>query len=296
MEAVDPPGRYRLFSYTDTLNDYAVEASRARAFGDQQAFAASRRYPPTKHVDFIQGRACMMIFSTITRTFSFAALTAALLAESACAGGFGQVHERFHQTIASSNAPTVHVDNVAGTIHVATWNKRGIDVTGTKYARDAQGLRGIVIAVHSQGRDIFIATKYTGSTKQGGVSYTISVPANASLAIKNVAGTVNVGNVRGNVDIQTQAGTIDAALGKVDGTRSIDLSATTGTVGLSIARNSSARVTAHSTVGSFSSEFPSVAKSSSDLVGVRANGTIGSGSATIRLSTTMGAIDLKSHA
>lgn len=230
-----------------------------------------------------------MTFANAVRTLPLAAF----LVLGACAGIFGQVHERFHQTIPVSGAPTVHVDNVAGEIRIDAWDKPSVDIHATKSGRDAEDLRNITIDTRTQGGDVFIATKYSNGTHEGGVVYTISVPTNASLNIKNVAGTISVVGVSGNVAVETQAGTIAADLGKVDGNRSIRLSATTGTVRLSIARNSSASIVAHSTVGDFSSDFPEIARSRSNLVGVSASGKIGSGSAHIHLSTTMGSITLK---
>ena len=231
----------------------------------------------------------MMTFVHAARTVPLAAL----LALGACAGTFSQVHERFHQTIPVSGAPTVHIDSVAGQIRINAWAKPTVAVEATKYGRDAEELHTVMIDAHAEGRNIFIATKYSGNTHEGAVNYTISVPANASLEIKNVAGTVDIAGVHGDVAVATQAGTIAADLGKVHGNRSIDLSATTGTVRLSIARDSSASVEAHSTVGDFSSDFPRITKSSHNVVGVSATGKIGSGSAKIRLSTTMGAIALR---
>jgi DUF4097 and DUF4098 domain-containing protein YvlB len=111
--------------------------------------------------------------------------------------------------------------------------------------------------------------------------------------VGNVAGSVSVGGVTGDVSVETQAGTIDATLGRVDGNRSIDLRATTGTITLRIARESSATVNAESTVGSFSSDAPEIVQSRENVVGVRASGNLGSGTARIRLNTTTGAIALR---
>jgi DUF4097 and DUF4098 domain-containing protein YvlB len=111
--------------------------------------------------------------------------------------------------------------------------------------------------------------------------------------VGNVAGSVSVGGVTGNVSVETQTGTIDATLGRVDGDRSIDLRATTGTVTLRIAHESNATVNAESTVGSFSSDAPGIVQSQENVVGVRASGKLGLGTARIQLNTTTGAIALR---
>lgn len=217
---------------------------------------------------------------------------------SACVGTtFHETsRESFHQSIAAPAAPTVHVDNVAGTIRIEGWDKSSVAVQATKYGESPEDLRNLAIDVRRDGSNIFIETKYNAAgIHGGGVRYRISVPQSASLVINNVAGTTDVSGVMGNLSVDTKSGTVDAQAGKVDGNRSIDLNATTGTVRLSISRDSSARVDAHSTVGDFSSDFPSVTSSRQNLVGVSAQGKIGSGSAMVRLTTTTGAISLREH-
>jgi hypothetical protein len=218
----------------------------------------------------------------------------ALLALCACTGSFGErAHEQFHRAIDSGATPIVHVDNIAGTVAIVAWPKPVVNIVATKYGYDASELRSVTISVNRDGDGIFVVTTYAGGNHSGGVRYRISVPAGASVQVGNVAGSVSVGRVTGNVSVETQAGTIDATLGRVDGDRSVDLRATTGTVTLRIARESSATVTAESTVGSFSSDAPGIVQSQQNVVGVRAGGKLGSGSAHIQLNTTTGAIALR---
>ena len=212
-----------------------------------------------------------------------------LLTLCACTGSFGdRVHEQFHRTIDSGATPIVHVDNIAGTVQVATWAKPVVNIAATKYGYDASELRSVTISVNREGNGIFVVTTYTGGNHSGGVRYRISVPMGASVQIGNVAGSVSVGAVTGNVSIETQAGTIEANLGRVAGDRTVDLRAT-----LRIARESDATVNAESTVGGFSSDLSGIVQSSENVVGVRASGKIGSGTARIALSTTTGAIAVR---
>lgn len=219
------------------------------------------------------------------------ALFGALLALDACSYG-DRVREHVHRTLSVSDTPTVTVRNVAGLVRIEAWQKPVVDIEATKYANNVDDLRNITIDVHQEGDTVTIETRYGGATNSGGVGYRVSVPAGASADIHNVAGAVDLAAVRGNVIVDTQAGQITATLGKVEGDRSIALSATTGAIQLSIARQSNASVEASSTVGHFSSSFPEISQSRENIVGTRASGKIGSGSATIRLTTTVGAIDL----
>ncbi len=218
----------------------------------------------------------------------------AFLTLDACSGAFGErVREEVHRTIAAGAAPLVRVDNAAGAVRIEAWPKPVVDVRATKYGYDAQELRSIAIDVAREEGGVTIETHYARTVRGGGVRYTIFVPADASLRIGNVAGAVDITGVRGNVDVDTQAGEISANLGKVAGDRSVDLRATTGAITLTIAPASSATVTAYSTVGDFSSDVPGISQQRENLVGARGGGRIGSGSAQIRLSTATGAIALR---
>lgn len=218
----------------------------------------------------------------------------ALLTLCACTGSLGErVHEQFHRAIDSGAAPIVHVDNIAGGVAIAAWARPVVNIVATKYGYDASELRSVSINVNREGDGIFVVTTYAGGNHSGGVRYRISVPAGASVQVGNVAGSVFVGGVTGDVSVETQAGTIDATLGRVDGDRSIDLRATTGTITLRIARESSATVNAESTVGSFSSDAAGIVQSRENVVGVQASGKLGLGTARIRLNTTTGAIALR---
>jgi Putative adhesin len=215
----------------------------------------------------------------------------AALALAGCTLG-SDLRETVHETLSTGGNPIVRVTNVVGEIRVGTWKRDAVDVQAVKSARTLQDLNRIAIDAHSEGRNVTITTRYSGGTG-GGVSYTLLVPPAASLAISNITGTVDVRGTLGDVSVTTQTGEIAAQLGRVAGNRVVDLGATTGSVKLSIAADSSVRVDASSTIGSFSSDFPAVSMSRTNLVGIAAMGTIGSGSAAIRLHTTTGSIELQ---
>lgn len=215
----------------------------------------------------------------------------ALVALVAC--GFGStVREQVHQTVADPGSAAIHLSNDAGSVTVTAWDKPTVDIQAVKSADSLQGLREMTVAVRRGPGGIYIQTQYTGSIHQGGVRYTLSVPANAALDVRNGAGSVTVGGTHANVTVDTQAGSITADLGTVAGSRAVALNATTGSVRLTIARDSSAKVDAHSSVGSVHSDFGGVAATRQNVVGASAAGTIGAGSARIHLSTTTGSITL----
>jgi len=220
----------------------------------------------------------------------------ALVILGACSGSFGdRVREQVRHSIRAGVSPAVRVDNVAGTVRVTAGSGDAVDVEATKYGNDVEDLRNITVTVRRTGDGVAIASSYEGGVHSGGVRYRIVVPQDASLNVSNVAGAVDVAGIRGNILVGTQAGEITVDAGRVAGERSIDLRATTGALRLTIARQSSARVDAYSTVGAFSSDVPGITAQRENLVGARGGGTIGSGSARISLTTTTGAIELFAH-
>ena len=231
------------------------------------------------------------MFAFITRA---AVTLCALVVLVACTGAFGdRVHENVHQAVATDAAPIVSVENVAGAVRVEAWSKPIVDVSATKYGYDSQELRQIAVSVTREANGVSIVTNYSGGVHGGGVRYRIYVPAGAALKVRNVAGLVDISGVNGDLSVDTQAGAIIVDAGRVAGNRSIDLRATTGAVTLALTPDSSARVDAESTVGGFTSRMPGISQRRENIVGVSAGGTIGSGSAQIRLTTTTGGIALK---
>jgi hypothetical protein len=228
------------------------------------------------------------------RVSAVAGITA-FVAATGCSADFGdRVREQVHQSVATGPAPAVRIDNVAGAIRIDGAARSGVDVVAIKYGHDANELRDITIEVRREADGgVAIATNYTGGRHAGGVRYRVAVPSGASLNVDNVAGTVDIAGVRGNVSVETQAGAISVDAGEISGRRAIDLRATTGAITLWIAPGGNARVDANSTVGAFSSDIPGIAQQRQNLVGASGSGTIGSGSALIKLSTTTGAIALR---
>jgi DUF4097 and DUF4098 domain-containing protein YvlB len=200
-----------------------------------------------------------------------------------------QVREHVHKSVSTGAAPSVRIDNAVGAIRVTGWQKKTIDIEAVKDGMSMDAVHNIDIDVQTNGNDVTIATKYH-AFGTGGVSYTISVPAGASLDITNSTGEIRVSNIDGDVRAKAQTGSVDANVGRVSGNRSIDLTARTGSIKLAIDAHSDARVEARASLGDVSSDFPSVESSRQNVVGASASGRIGAGSASIRLTTTTGSI------
>jgi len=228
-------------------------------------------------------------------------LALALTGLSGCMGHFAdstRVREPFQQSVAVTGTPTIQLDNIAGKVRISGWSKPTVEIGGEKTGPDQEAVRNINVDVHTNGSTVYVSTHYGDAShgihfSSGGVNYTIHAPVGSNLKITNVAGTVNVDDIDGSVAADTQAGTIDASLPRFDGKHPVTLNVTTGSISLRIPKNSNAMVQAKSTVGSFTSDFG--INSSRQNVGVVANGTIGTGGAPLKLTTTTGSIALKAQ-
>lgn len=194
---------------------------------------------------------------------------------------FGEVRETVHRSVPAADSPTVHVKNAVGGVTVRGWDKPEVDIVAVKNARSLADVKNIHINVEVRGSDVAVTTVDNtggGFWHGGGVGYTIMVPANSALDIANETGGIRISGVRGNVVARAATGGMQADLGRVAGNRSIDMQVTTGGINVTIARDSSATLDMHTTVGGVKSAFP--------------GDRIGSGSGRIHLQTTTGGISL----
>lgn len=226
-----------------------------------------------------------------------AVLILTLIAFAGCSGNAlssDRVQEPFHQTASATGIRLVSVDNTAGRIRISASSVSQIRIDAVKRGPDEASVSRIHIDVSKNGDTLAISTRYdSGGFSRGNVNYTIELPASMAIQVSNTAGTTTITGASGDVAVSTQAGTVDVTMARVSGSQNVDLSATTGTVTLRVPNGADATVSARSTVGAFSSDFPSVTSTREHVVGVSAGGKLGSGSARITLETTTGSIDLR---
>lgn len=131
--------------------------------------------------------------------------------------------------------------------------------------------------------------------------------ANGAVQLNDVIGNVHVKVANGGItttgqvpasgtcSIQTTNGAINAKL-MVDPSASCDLATTNGAITLSLPASTSAGVSAKTSIGRISVqglEFSNKTKNQSLVGGETFSGTLGSGSGTVKLAVTHGAIALK---
>lgn len=226
------------------------------------------------------------------------AVVCGLLVLSGCFNG--SLENRYaaseHHTISAAGATTLHVENVAGRVRIEAANGRDVDVEAMKRASSPDGLKSIHIAVTKSGDTVSIVSSTTGDlVVNPNIDLTIKAPSSLALDVSNTAGTARITGFVRDVRVHAQAGTIDVEMAKLGDGQQIDLVGTVGTVSLTVPRHSDATVAAHSTVGSFRSDFSSLRSVRENVVGESGGGTIGSGSAKVTLSATTGSIDINAR-
>ena len=135
-------------------------------------------------------------------------------------GGFGrgpEYTENFSRTVKLGRNGTFDLQNVAGDISVTGGGGDDVRIDAVKRVRhpnEAEGktlLSEIEIQVIERSGRVEVRTEYPRRRNwSGGVDYTVSVPRDASVALRSVSGTVKVTNINGELRAESVSGDIVA--------------------------------------------------------------------------------------
>lgn len=220
----------------------------------------------------------------------------AIIALSGCSVSFGDegssVHSRQHRTF--SGVHFVRVQNVSGPITVNAGGNT-VSVNATLNAGSQSAIDRTHVDFDQHGDSLDVSTRYDksglfGNSNGAGVDYAITVPARTDVEVENISGPITIQGVLGDVRASQVSGPVRATLGRIDGSRDVNIKAVSGRIVLSIARDSSATLNAESISGSVRAFFPT--DEHKGVVGMSLRGRIGTGSGSIDLSTVSGGIDV----
>jgi DUF4097 and DUF4098 domain-containing protein YvlB len=202
-----------------------------------------------------------------------------------------QVH--YHSTFPASGVAQTSITNVTGSIRVTAWDRPNVDVSAVIYGADQAAVGRTQVVATRNGSEIEIETKYDrsgffGNQNGGEVDYIVRVPKTVSVSVTNVSGPTTLTGLAGDVDATEVSGRLEATLGRLTGTRRIQLTAISGRITARIARTSDARVDASTLSGSVDLFFPS--DSHEGMVGNSATGRIGKATSSMTLHTVSGSI------
>lgn len=224
-------------------------------------------------------------------------LIPALAVLTGCSAGFGDegssIQKHQHRTF-----PAVHfvrVQNVSGPITVVASKGNTVTVDATLRAGSQGAIDRTHVEYDQHGDSLDVTTRYEktgwfGDGRGAGVDYSIGVPALTDVEVENVSGPIAIRGVLGSVRASQVSGPVGATLGRITGSRDVNIKAVSGTITVAIARDSSATLNAESISGGVHAFFPT--DEHKGVVGSSIRGRIGSGSGSIDLSTVSGAISV----
>ncbi|MEJ8800944.1 hypothetical protein [Pontibacter sp. H249] len=126
----------------------------------------------------------------------------------------------FDKTYKVSNSDALNIENKFGRVQVKTWAKNEIQVKVDMIARASSEskaqeiLNNISVTDSRQGNIISVATKMEpmrvsgNSNKSFEINYTIYMPENNALTVKNSFGDVNLAALKGKTDIYVKYGSL----------------------------------------------------------------------------------------
>jgi DUF4097 and DUF4098 domain-containing protein YvlB len=181
-----------------------------------------------------------------------------------------------------------------------------VHIEAVKHAASERALEELQVEITGEGDRVSIRTRYPRSRWMGGagkVDYRLSVPRGARVRLRTVNGRVEVdgvaasleaSTVNGSVDVtgaggEVEAsavnGSVDVAVARVDPSGRSEIRTTNGSVRLTLPRDASAFVQAHTVNGSVGCDFDLADASKSRR---KLEGRIGNGGARFEVGTVNG--------
>jgi hypothetical protein len=229
-------------------------------------------------------------------------LAAALLASTASA----KVTEDFERVVPFEAGGSFSIQNVNGSIDIETWNDGSVRIQARKEARTQEDLDAIEIVVDGAGTDVSVRTLYPRHRGGGQVSYRVSIPANARVAVETVNGAVSVTGIQGRVRAESVNGglkleSIDGEVEAETTNGSIEtryrraaegrhrFETTNGSVRIYLPSDAGGEVEAETSNGSIEVDFPMTVRRSGRH---HLEGSFGSGGSAFQIETVNGSVKL----
>ncbi len=220
------------------------------------------------------------------------AMLAALIAlpTAGCAFDEGRVNEDFHATLAQAPA-SIEVHNAVGGITIVAWDKPSVEIDARKWGSSLEDVRAITISVQPSATALIVTSHFPTNSTHCRVEYTIHAPAKANLDLEESVGGIKSTGFTGNARESTSTGAVAASMASVGGAQHIALEVSVGAIALKIPAQSSATISASTSVGAIKADFP--LSYTQKFVGSSARGSIGKGDAQVELTAATGAIAIQ---
>jgi hypothetical protein len=119
--------------------------------------------------------------------------------------------ETVEETFEVGNAPSLEIDNFAGSITVRAGEGNTIRVVATKQARSQRSLERIQVEMDERDGGILIWTRKPASLMNASVRLEIVAPAGTRLDAHTGSGSVDVRGLGGDVRVDTGSGSVDVS-------------------------------------------------------------------------------------
>jgi DUF4097 and DUF4098 domain-containing protein YvlB len=230
----------------------------------------------------------------------------------------GDLTEEFHQTYTLAADGRVELDNINGSVHIASWDRNEVKVDAIKSADSKERLDEAKIEVEASSDRISIRTHYPNHDQTwnwgshnnpASVEYTLTVPRkvrldeikliNGSLDINGVSGEVQAEcingkleahNLAGRAHLSTINGRLEARFDQLSGS-SVELNSVNGSLALTIPSDSRAAIDASTVSGGIDNDF-GLKVNHHQWVGHDLRGELGTGGPHIKLSNVNGHIEI----
>lgn len=249
-----------------------------------------------------------------------------------CAGAaVGAAAQDFQKSYNLGDGGAVEIANVSGDITLTGYEGSAVVVSAYKQGRDREQVE--VEDTSTQGR-VSLRAKYPENCNcDASVRFEVRVPRSANLAFDRIStasgnvraegftgrlhlstasgdvtvrgvggeikaasasGTVRVADATGTVNASTASGDVEVELTRLDGAGDLKFSSASGDVHVRMPSNLDARVSISTVSGDIETNFPIEVKHSRYGSGSRAEGQLGSGTRTLKISSASGNVSLKS--
>jgi DUF4097 and DUF4098 domain-containing protein YvlB len=139
------------------------------------------------------------------------------------------------------------------------------------------------------------AEGFTGRLHLSTASGNVSVRGvGGDIKASTASGTVRVNDATGTVNASTASGDVEVELTRVEGAGDMRFSSASGDVHVRMPSNIDARVSMSTASGDIETNFPIEVKKDRHGSGTRAEGQLGSGARTLKISSASGNVSLKS--
>jgi DUF4097 and DUF4098 domain-containing protein YvlB len=234
-----------------------------------------------------------------------------------------EMREEFHKTYPLAANGRVALENINGSVKIASWDRNEVKVDAVKSAYKQERLNEAQIIVEADADSVNVRTDYPSGNQTftssfprrydnpATVEYTLTVPRrvridtieliNGDLDIEGVEGDVVASSINGHVramglggeaKLSTINGVLEATFKKLDDLKGISLNSVNGRVLLVIPSDANAQLRASTVHGAITNDF-NIPVRDGEYVGHDLAGTLGRGGVRIKLGNVNGAVSIR---